>query len=82
MASLQRLIEDLSERAAASDLLALLAASRERRLYNAALAETLRELVEALKREMDLRQASVLVQPNEIRVAFEKNKLPKPSNLP
>ena len=81
MSGLQGLIEDLSERAADSDLLALLAASRERRLYNAALAKTLHELVEALRREEDLRQASVVPQPNEIRLPVEKIKPPKPSNL-
>jgi hypothetical protein len=81
MSGLQKLIEDLNERAVDSDLLALLAASRERRLYNAALAATLRELVETLKREMDLRHASVLLPPNEIRLPLEKIKPPKPSNL-
>jgi hypothetical protein len=65
MMGLQQVIEDLSKRAVDSDLLALLAASRERRLYNAGLASELRELVEALKREMDLRQALVLLRSNE-----------------
>jgi|HubBroStandDraft_6_1064221.scaffolds.fasta_scaffold290673_1 hypothetical protein len=73
MMGLQEVIEDLSKRAVDSDLLALLAASRERRLYNAGLASELRQLVEALKREMDLRQASVLLQSNEIRVGFRKH---------
>jgi hypothetical protein len=70
---LQEVIEDLSKRAIDSDLLALLAASRERRLYNAGLASELRQLVKALEREMDLRQASVLLQSNEIRVSFRKH---------
>jgi hypothetical protein len=73
MMGLQEVIEDLSKRAADSDLLALLAASRQRRVYNAGLARELRELAEALKREMDLRQAPVLLQSNEIRVGFRKH---------
>lgn len=62
MKGLQELIEVLSRRAVDSDLLALLAASSERRLYNAALARELRDLVEALSREIDRQQLPVLRQ--------------------
>jgi hypothetical protein len=82
MPGLRELIEDLSARTADSDLLALLAAGRERRLYNAALAATLRELIEVLKREMDLPQEPILPPSDEIRVAFETVKPAKPSNIP
>jgi hypothetical protein len=54
---LQEMIERLSRRADDSDLLALLATSREGRLYNAALARELRDVIGALKRELHQRQA-------------------------
>ena len=53
---LQEMIEQLSGRADDSDLLALLATSREGRLYNAALARELRDVIGALKRELHQRQ--------------------------
>ena len=52
MTRLQEMIERLSGRADDSDLLALLATSREGRLHNAALARELRDVVGALKREL------------------------------
>jgi len=57
MMHLQEMIERLSRRADDSDLLALLATSREGRLYNAALARELRDVIGALKRELHQRQA-------------------------
>lgn len=53
MTRLEHLIEVLSERADDCDLLALLGTSREVRLYNAALARELRDVVEALRREVE-----------------------------
>lgn len=67
---LEGLIEDLSKRATDSDLLALLATSRQGRLYNAALARELRDVVEALRREMDLRQAALFRHSDENCVEF------------
>jgi|SRR5579872_3337326 len=81
MSGLQELIEDLNARAADSDLLALLAASRERRLYNAVLAKALRELIETLKHEEDLQQASIVPPENEIRAALDIIKPANPSNI-
>ena len=52
MTHLQEMIEELSGCADDSDLLALLATSREGRLHNAALARELRDVVGALKREL------------------------------
>jgi len=49
---LQEMIKELSGCADDSDLLALLATSREGRLHNAALARELRDVVGALKREL------------------------------
>jgi hypothetical protein len=73
MTTLQKLIEGLSERAADSDLLALLATSREGRLHNATLAQELRGVVEALRHELDQRQPSILRQSDEIRIGFRKH---------
>jgi hypothetical protein len=56
MTRLQEMIERLSGRADDSDLLALLATSREGRLYNAALAREIRDVIGALKRELYQRQ--------------------------
>ena len=66
MMRLQEMIEQLSGRADDSDLLALLAASREVRLHNAALARELRDVIGALTRELHQRQTSVLRQSTEI----------------
>ena len=52
MTHLQEMIEELSGCADDSDLLELLATSREGRLHNAALARELRDVVGALKREL------------------------------
>ena len=68
MRRLQEMIEELSKRANDSDLIALLATSRDARVYNVALARELRDVVEALRRELERRQPSVLRQANEIRV--------------
>jgi hypothetical protein len=54
------MIEELSRRADDNDLIALLATSRRRRLYNAALAREFRDVAEALKRELDRRQMAAL----------------------
>jgi hypothetical protein len=53
---LQEMIERLSGRADDSDLLAVLATSREGRLYNVALARELRDVIEALKCKLHQRQ--------------------------
>jgi|HubBroStandDraft_6_1064221.scaffolds.fasta_scaffold578624_3 hypothetical protein len=50
------MIEELSKRADDNDLIALLATSSQGRLYNAALARELREVVDILRRELDRRQ--------------------------
>jgi hypothetical protein len=52
------LIDKLGKRADESDLVALLATSREARLYNADLARELHDVVKALRRELDHRRAS------------------------
>jgi hypothetical protein len=59
MRRLQEMIEELSKHADDSDLIALLATSRQRRLHNAALAQEFRDVVEALKRELDRRQMAL-----------------------
>jgi hypothetical protein len=64
---LQEMIEELSERATDSDLIALLATSRDARTYNVVLARELRDVVQALRLELK-RQSSVLPRANEIRV--------------
>jgi len=56
------MIEELSKRADDSDLIALLATSNQGRLYNAALARELRDVVSILRRELDRRQASAFRQ--------------------
>jgi hypothetical protein len=72
MRRLQEMIEELSKRADDSDLIALLATSRRGRLYNAALARELRDVVEALRRELDQRQAAAPRQSSEVRVGSPK----------
>ena len=57
MMRLRLVIEELSKRADESELVALLATSRPARLYNADLARELRDVVEALKRELRYRQS-------------------------
>ena len=59
------MIEELSKRADDSDLIALLATSSQGRLYNAALARELRDVVAILRRELDRRQALVFRQSGE-----------------
>jgi len=59
MTHLQEMIEELSGCADDSDLLALLATSREGRLHNAALARELRDVIGALKRELQQGQTAV-----------------------
>jgi hypothetical protein len=56
MMRLKIIIDELSERADQSDLIGLLATSRQARLYNADLARELRDVVRALKCELDRRQ--------------------------
>jgi hypothetical protein len=56
MERLQIMIDELSKRAEESDLLSLLATRRRARLYNADLARKLRDVVGALKKELDRRQ--------------------------
>src|SRR3974390_1217083 len=68
MSDLQNMIDELSERAAASDLIALLATSQQARCHNALLALEMRDVVRALKMELDRCQASALRQSNEIGV--------------
>jgi hypothetical protein len=60
MSQLQNMIEELSRRADDNDLIALLATNRQARLYNAHLARELRDVVSALKVELDRYQASVI----------------------
>jgi hypothetical protein len=55
MMHLQIMIDELSKRADQSDLIGLFATSRQARLYNADLARELRDVVRALKRELDRR---------------------------
>ena len=52
MERLRIMIDELSNRADESDLLSLLATSRQARLYNANLARELRDVVGALKKEL------------------------------
>lgn len=56
MLRLQVIIEELNRRADQSDLISLLATSRNTRLYNADLARELRDVVGALKKELERRQ--------------------------
>ena len=53
MMRLQMMIDELSNRADESDLVALLATSRQTRLYNAHLARELHDVVAALRKELD-----------------------------
>lgn len=53
MVRLQIIIDELSKRADQGDLISLLATSRQARLYNADLARELRDVVGALKNELD-----------------------------
>lgn len=53
MSQLQDMISELSKRADDNDLIALLATNRQARLYNAHLARELRDVVCALKIELD-----------------------------
>jgi hypothetical protein len=68
MSQLQDMIDELSKRADDNDLLALLATSRQTRLYNAHLARELRDVVCALKIELDRCQAAAPGRPKEIGV--------------
>jgi len=56
MLRLQMMIDELSQRANESDLIALLATSRHARLYNAELARELRDVVVSLQSELDRRR--------------------------
>jgi hypothetical protein len=66
------MIEELSKRADDSDLIALLATSSQGRLYNAALARELRDVVAILRRELDRRQALVFRQSGEFAIGAPK----------
>jgi hypothetical protein len=55
MIHLQMMIDKLSRRADESDLVVLLATSREARLYNADLARELHDVVKGLRKELDHR---------------------------
>jgi hypothetical protein len=54
MSLLRNVIDELSNRAVDNDLIALLATSRQARLYNAHLARELRDVIRVLKMELDL----------------------------
>jgi hypothetical protein len=66
------MIEELSKRADDNDLIALLATSSQGRLYNAALARELRDVVNILRRELDRRQASAFRQSGEFALEAPK----------
>jgi hypothetical protein len=66
------MIEELSKRADDNDLIALLATSSQGRLYNAALARELRDVVNILRRELDRRQASAFRQSGEFAIEAPK----------
>jgi hypothetical protein len=68
MIRLQMMINELSKRADESDLVALLATSRQARLYNADLAREIRDVVGVLRKELDQRQGSVFCQSTGIRM--------------
>jgi hypothetical protein len=72
MRRLQEMIEELSKRADDNDLIALLATSSQGRLYNAALARELRDVVNILRRELDRRQASAFRQSGEFAIEAPK----------
>jgi hypothetical protein len=59
------MIDELSNRAEDNDLIALLATSRQARLHNAHLALELRDVVRALKMELDRCPASALCPSRE-----------------
>jgi hypothetical protein len=58
MGRLETVIEQLSECADQADLSSLFATSHEARLYNSDLARELRNIVTALKNELDRREPS------------------------
>jgi hypothetical protein len=62
MIRLQMMIDELSKRADESNLVALLATNHQARIYNADLAREMRDVVEALRRELDLRRVSAVVE--------------------
>ena len=68
MKLLQEMIDELSRRADDSDLIALLATSRQGRLYNAVLARELRDVAGALRRELEVRQLALLRQSNDMQL--------------
>jgi hypothetical protein len=63
MIGLQNLIDELSQRADDSELIAMLATSRHARLYNAELARELRDVIGTLKTEIEHNQPSTFRQP-------------------
>ena len=67
MRCLRNMIDELSERADDSDLIALLATCQQTRLYNAHLARELRDVVRTIRMEFDCHRAPALCQSNEIR---------------
>ena len=74
MRRLQEMIEELSRRANDSDLIALLATSRDARVYNGVLARELRDVVEVLKRELEWRRSAALQASSEIQlVALDRH---------
>ena len=68
MGYLRNMIDELSRRADDSDLIALLATSRQGRLYNAVLARELRDVAGALRRELEVRRLALLRQSNDMRI--------------
>jgi len=60
MTGFKRLMDALNERAADSDLLALLGTSHDVRVHNAAIARELRDVAAALLCEIEKRQVPVL----------------------
>ena len=59
MLRLQVMIDELSQRATDSDLIALLATNRQARLYNTHLARELRDVVASLQSELAERAAQL-----------------------
>ena len=74
MMRLQMMIDELSNRADESDLVALLATSRQTRLYNADLARELRDVVAALRKDLDSRRGSALCWSTEIQMGPERRR--------
>ena len=72
MRRLQEMIEELSKRADDSDLIALLATSSQGRLYNAALARELRDVVGILRLELDRLKALAFRQSGEFAIGSPK----------